>query len=222
MDKLLLINKPVNWTSFDVVAKIRGKISEQKKSVQDFSKTKVGHSGTLDPFASGLLIILIGKYTKEQASYMNLEKEYVADLVLGKTSTTGDPEGEIKETPKDKYKKPDQKAVENALLLFKGGIIQTPPIFSAIKVNGKRAYQLARKGESVELKKRKIKITQIKLLSYNFPRLKIKIKCSSGTYVRSLAQDIGGSLKTGAYLVELKRTKIGKYSLNNAKKIEEI
>jgi len=213
MENILFIDKEKDWTSFDVVAKVRS-ISGIKK---------VGHAGTLDPFATGLLIVLVGKdATKKQDEFMKLDKEYEAVLELGKTSTTGDPEGEIKQTSTEKYQIPNKDRVNKILKEFIGGTEQIPPIFSAIKINGKKAYELARKGKEVKLKSRKVKIYSIELLNYDYPFLKLKINCGSGTYIRALAFDIGERLKAGAYLTELRRTKIGLYDIKDAKKVSEI
>lgn len=254
MKNILLIDKEEGWTSFDVVAYVRKQLTINNKQAGPKSKVrsprpKVGHAGTLDPFATGLLIVLIGKEaTKKQDEFMKLDKEYEAVLELGKVSSTGDTEGKI--TPychsgldpessatskkdscfhrndrweaNDKSQFPVRKQIKNILKEFIGQIEQVPPAFSAIKINGKRAYELARKGEKVELKSRKVKIFDIEILDYNFPFLKLKIKCGSGTYIRSLAKDIGGKLGIGAYLTELRRTKIGKYDLKGAKKVSEI
>lgn len=227
MDKILLVNKPAGWTSFDVVAKIRGKLKKEIETqdkgikINSSKKIKVGHTGTLDPFATGLLIVLTGKMTKDQNQFVKLDKEYLATLKLGATSTTGDPEGVIKEVTINKPKI-TKKDIDKVLENFIGEIEQTPPAFSAIKVCGKRAYQLARKGQKVNIKPRKIQIKNIKSISYNWPFLKIKVSCSSGTYIRTLAEDIGKNLGYGAYLTELERTRIGNFKLKDAKKIEEI
>jgi tRNA pseudouridine55 synthase len=212
MNEILLIDKPKDWTSFDVVAKIRGVYTKKEGK-----KVKVGHAGTLDPFATGLLIVLLGQATKDQDSYMKQDKEYEATLRLGKTSTTGDPEGEIKEVSE---LVPDIKDIERVLSEFVGEISQTPPAFSAIKVDGKRAYKLAREGKEVKIEPRKVTIYSIELLSYEYPNLKILVKCSSGTYIRTLGEDIGGSLKCGAYLTDLRRTAIGEYKVSDARPID--
>lgn len=228
MKNILLIDKEAGWTSFDVVAKIRNITGEKK----------VGHAGTLDPFATGLLIILVGKAaTKRQAEFMKMDKEYEATLELGKVSTTGDLEGIItpyshsgldpesrehtkrKEQPDSCFRRND---IQEVLKKFIGEIEQVPPTYSAIKVKGKRAYELARKGIEPELKPRKVKIYDIKILNYTWPFLTIRVKCSSGTYIRSLAKDIGEALGTGAYLKELQRTRIGKFSVKDAKSIAEL
>lgn len=215
MDKVLLIDKPAEWSSFDVVAKIRGALRQRTSP-----KIKVGHSGTLDPFATGLLIVLIGAETKNQESFMKLDKEYEAVLRLGYTSSTGDPEGTV--TKKREVRVPERKEVENALLDLTGEIMQTPPAFSAIKINGQRAYSLARKGEQVVLKARLVRINYIEITNFNWPSLSIKVGCSSGTYIRTLAEQIGEKLSTGAYLTALRRTKIGEFDIKDARKLEEV
>lgn len=214
MNEILLVDKPAGWTSFDVVAKIRGIVSKKEGR-----KLKVGHAGTLDPFATGLLIVLLGDATKEQDKFMKLDKEYEATLKLGFTSTTGDPEGEQKAISD---KRPAISKIKDILKKFTGKIEQIPPAYSAIKVNGQRAYALARKGEKVELKPRQITVYDIKIENYNWPELHIKVKCSSGTYIRTLAEDIGQALKTGAYLTSLRRTKIGTYNVAKALRKREI
>ncbi len=208
MDGLLLINKPAGWTSFDVVAKARGLLSKSAGH-----KIKVGHSGTLDPFATGLLILLIGKYTKRSDQFLKLDKTYEATLCLGKTSTTGDPEGEI--TSVNDHQ-PTHEEVVSTLNTFIGQLSQTPPIFSAIKVDGQRAYKLARAGKAPVMEPRNVTIHSLDLISYDYPKIKIQTSVSSGTYIRSLAVDIGVTLGVGAYLSELRRTKIEGYDLSSA------
>ncbi len=203
-DGMILIDKPENMTSFGVVARIRRVLSQKAGK-----KVKVGHTGTLDPFATGLLILMCGKCTKYCQDFLKHDKIYDATLYLGKISTTGDPEGEI-----NNY---SDKIPENInLKSFEGEQYQTPPAFSAIKVNGQRAYDLARKGQEVKLEPRKITVYAIKLLDYSYPTLKIRCHVSSGTYIRTLAEDIGKSLGTGAYLTALRRLKIGDYDVKNA------
>jgi len=221
MNKVLLIDKPVGWTSFDVVAKIRRKLkkslSERPMTNDSRTKVRVGHAGTLDPFATGLLIVLVGDATKDQDKFMKLDKEYEATLKLGYTSTTGDPEGEYKAISN---KRPEIRNIKNALKKFEGSIKQTPPQYSAIKIKGKPAYKYAREGKTVAIKPRTIILYSMIVRSYEYPSLKIKVKCSSGTYIRTLAEDIGKDLGCGAYLTDLKRTKIGKFELKNAKPID--
>lgn len=216
-EKIILVDKPMGWTSFDVVAKLRGHFSKIEGK-----KVKVGHAGTLDPFATGLLIVLLGAATKNQDQFMKLDKEYQATLRLGATSSTADPEGEVTEIPSTKYQTPNKDEILNALRKFEGAIEQVPPIYSAIKVDGQRAYKLARAGKTTELKPRKVTIYSIELSEFEYPILKIRTKVSSGTYIRTLAEDIGKELGTGAYLTELRRTKIGEFSISDAKTIEEI
>ncbi len=214
MDGYLLIDKPVGWTSHDVVAKIRGLIKQQL----GIKKPKVGHAGTLDPFATGLLIILVGKYTKRANEFLKLNKSYEFRAKLGEISTTGDLEGEIKTFSNNT---PTLTEMRDVLSSFLGEVEQIPPTFSAIKVNGQRAYKLARKGNKVEMPKRLINIYELKLIKYEYPYLSCICSVSSGTYIRTLAEDIGKSLKTGAYLTNLKRISIGEFSLKMAHKIEE-
>lgn len=211
-DSVLLIDKPAGITSFGVVARVRRKLSEQLGK-----KAKVGHTGTLDPFATGLMIIVTGKECRNAGNYSKLDKVYEATIRLGETSSTGDPEGEI--TPIS-GEQPQLSDVEAALEQFKGEITQRPPIFSAIKINGRRAYQLARKGEVVEMPERTVTIYSLQILDYTYPELKIRVHVSSGTYIRTLADDIGKALRTGAYCSELRRTKIADYSVEDAEPIE--
>src|SRR3989337_4532409 len=173
MDGYLLVDKPAGWTSFDVVAKIRGLIRTETGK-----KVKVGHSGTLDPFATGLLIILIGSYTKRQDEFMKMDKVYEATMELGKTSTTGDPEGEVIQIGD---RRPEIEEVRAVLKKFTGEIEQTPPQYSAIKIGGKKAYELARAGKSVELKSRKVTIYSYEDIKYEYPKLSFTVKVSSGT-----------------------------------------
>jgi tRNA pseudouridine55 synthase len=222
MNEILLIDKPKDWTSFDVVAKIRNAYRDVKiNAIADIltsKKVKVGHAGTLDPFATGLLIVLVGEATKKQDQYMKLDKEYIATIRLGATSTTGDPEGEITVV---KSQKPTQETVVAALEAFSGEISQIPPIYSAIKVNGKRAYKLAREGKEVALEPRNVTVYELSIVDYQFPKLIIRVKCSSGTYIRTLGEDIGKKLGSGAYLTDLRRTKIGDFRIQDALSIEK-
>ena len=205
---MILIDKPAGISSFGVVAKVRGYLRNECGH-----KVKVGHTGTLDPFATGLLILLSGKMTKKSNEFLKLDKEYIADLKLGFKSSTGDPEGEIEKVD-DRV--PDAKEIEDILKTFIGEIEQIPPKYSAIKINGQRAYKLARKGVDFEVPMRKIRIYNIEVLKYEYPRLAIRCRVSSGTYIRTLAEDIGLKLGVGAYLTALRRTKIGEYSVDKA------
>lgn len=215
-DRVLLLDKPVDWTSFDVVAKIRGMRKAAFKA-QGITPTKrqlkVGHAGTLDPFATGLLIILLGDATKRSDEFLKQDKAYEATIHLGATSTTGDVEGEITAVS-DAV--PAEQQVRAVLDRFTGQIIQTPPIYSAIKINGQRAYKLARKGQEVEIPTRTVTIHSIELLDYSYPMVKIRTNVSSGTYIRSLAEDIGKELKVGAYCEELHRISIGSFDIADA------
>ncbi len=203
MDGLLLVDKPSGWTSFDVVAKVRSILKQS--GVQ---KPKVGHTGTLDPLATGLLVLLVGDYTKRAQEFSKLDKTYEVTMKVGETSSTGDGEGE--KTKASSYK-PSEKELEAVIKSFEGEIMQIPPQYSAIKINGQRAYKLARKGQKVELEPRKVKIYHLKLHDYTYPEVKFMAEVSSGTYIRSLVEDIGTKCKTGAYITALRRTKVGKF-----------
>lgn len=212
-DDVLLIDKPSGMTSFGVVARLRRVLSKQFGK-----KVKVGHTGTLDPFATGLMIIVIGKECKNASFYTKLDKVYEATICLGEVSSTGDPEGQI---DKISNVEPALERIEEVLDHFRGEITQSPPIFSAIKINGERAYKLARKGEEFEMPKRQVNVYELKVVDYNYPNLKIRTHVSSGTYIRSLAVDIGEMLQTGAYCSELRRISIGDWSINDAKKLTD-
>ena len=211
---VILIDKPAGISSFGVVARVRRYLSQKAGK-----KIKVGHTGTLDPFATGLLILLSGKATKLSNQFLKLDKWYEATLCLGKISTTGDPEGAITEVNVDRQ--PSYSDIEKILPDFLGNIKQTVPIFSAVKINGKRAYQLARQGQKVEMPTREIEIYELEFLSYHFPELVIRTHVSSGTYIRTLGEDLGQALGVGAYLTALRRTKVGNFDLNNAKKLTD-
>ena len=211
-DSVRLVDKPAGITSFGVVARVRRRLSEQLGK-----KAKVGHTGTLDPFATGLMIIVTGKECRNAMNYSKLDKEYEATFRLGQTSSTGDPEGEITDVSDTV---PTKEAVEAALERFRGEITQRPPMFSAIKINGRRAYDLARKGEVVEMPERQVTVFKLELIDYTYPNLRIRAHVSSGTYIRTLAEDIGKVLETGAYCSQLRRTKVGKWSVVGAETIE--
>lgn len=212
-DSMLLIDKPAGMTSFGVVARIRRVLSEQFGK-----KIKVGHCGTLDPFATGLLLIVTGSECKNAGAYTKLDKVYEATIHLGATSTTGDPEGEITET----HERPvDVQAVGAALAQFVGEIVQVPPQFSAIKINGRRAYDLARKGQVVEMPPRTVTVYALELIDYSWPLLRVRAQVSSGTYIRSLAQDIGAALGVGAYCEQLRRVKIADWDVKNARTLAD-
>ena len=213
-EDIILINKPAGLSSFGVVARVRRRLSEQAGK-----KIKVGHTGTLDPFATGLLILLANKATKLSNQFLKLDKWYEATIFLGKTSTTGDPEGEITEQNTEKV--PTLEEVKTVVNQFVGQITQTVPVFSAVKINGQRAYQLARRGEAVSMPTRQIEIYSLEILSYNYPELIIRTHVSSGTYIRTLGEDIGKALGVGAYLTALRRTQVGDYQIKNAVKLSD-
>ncbi len=282
MDEILLIDKPAGWTSFDVVAKIRGKIRAEytaKGEKPTKRQLRVGHAGTLDPFATGLLIILLGDACKKAGEFLKLDKTYEFTAKLGEVSTTGDPEGGItpygvmssknqevsskedfvipaacppkpfsiaKATagrwrrgkagiqsgkferresvsiPDSKFQPPTSSEVLQVLKSLTGEITQTPPAFSAIKIDGQRAYKLAREGKQVEIPSRQVKISRLELLSYEYPYIKCVCDVSSGTYIRSLVEDIGKALNTGAYCTQLRRTRIDNFQIEKAQNIDKV
>ncbi len=213
--KVLLIDKELDWTSFDAVNKIRILL----KNRLGIKKIKVGHAGTLDPLATGLIIVCTGKMTKQITSFQDLEKEYEASLKLGETTPSFDLESAVdKSYPTEHITK---EGVIKVLEGFVGEIDQVPPLFSAKYINGTRAYELARKGSDLELKAHKVTIVSIEMIDFEMPYIKIRVRCSKGTYIRSLARDIGLALGSGAYLSELRRTRIGKYSVGDAINLNE-
>lgn len=211
--ELILIDKDINWTSFDVVSKIRNFI----KKKFNLKKIKVGHTGTLDPLATGLLIICYGKMTKEIDSFIGLDKSYSGKMIIGSST----PSYDLETKPNVFYQTDhiNEKLIYEKAEEFVGEIMQKPPIFSAVKKNGVRSYKLARKGEQVNLEKRKITIRDFKITEINFPELSFEVDCSKGTYIRSLINDFGKALKSGAHLTELRRTKIGEFSVDDSLKI---
>lgn len=212
--EVLIFDKPLEWTSFNVVGKIRYKVCRYL----GIKKLKVGHAGTLDPMATGLMVLCTGKATKKIEQLQGTEKEYIADLKLGATTPSFDIETE--EDAQFPTEHIDLKSIEEILLQFIGEIDQTPPIFSAVKVNGRRAYDMARKGEEVELRSKKITIKEIEVLDFKEQHLKLRVVCGKGTYIRSLARDIGSALNSGAYLTGLRRTRVGEFSVDKAYTIE--
>lgn len=212
-DGTILIDKPAGMSSFGVVARIKRVLSQQHNK-----KVKVGHTGTLDPFATGLMILVIGKECKNATSYSKADKVYEATVRLGQTSTTGDPEGEITDVSD---KSPSLDDVKSALAKFKGVITQTPPIYSAIKINGQRAYDMARKGQDIDMPTRQVTVYSLDLLDYKYPELKIRAKVSSGTYIRTLAEDIGAELGTGAYCTQLRRISIADWTVDQSQQLSE-
>lgn len=251
MQGILLVDKPATWTSFDVVNYIRRIVAnhEGKKP----KNCKVGHTGTLDPFATGLLVILVGKeYTRKAQELSKVDKTYEVTAVLGKVSSTGDPEGEITpyvptstvisteveksllnqdlSTPLRSARDdrgvddtiPTKEAILEVLQEFKGQIEQIPPAFSAIKVDGQRAYKLAREGKEVKIEPRKVTINRLELVDYEYPNIKLVTNVSSGTYIRTLVEDIAKKLGTGAYTSELRRTTVGTFSITDATEVKKL
>lgn len=213
--EILAVDKPYKWTSFDAVKRIRGAIQRRL----GLKKFKVGHAGTLDPLATGMLLICTGRATRKIEELQSGRKEYVATLRFGATTPSYDLEKEIdREYPFDHITK---ELIENVLEGFKGEIMQVPPVFSAVKVDGKRAYKYARKGSEVELKAKPIVISLIELLDFDGRDATLRIECSKGTYIRALARDIGEALDSGAHLVELRRTRIGDYGEERMMSLDE-
>ena len=208
--QVLLIDKPLEWTSFDAVNAVKWAIKRRFS----LKKIKVGHAGTLDPLASGLLIICTGRATKSIQEIQSLPKEYVGTLTLGATTPSYDLETEIDQ--EYDLKDIDDDAIRKAFESFSGIIEQLPPVYSAVRKDGKRLYEYARSGKEVEIKARKVEIHEIEILSIDMPKVEFRVVCSKGTYIRSLAHDIGAKLGCGAYLSALRRTKIGDYNVNNA------
>jgi tRNA pseudouridine55 synthase len=207
---VLLINKPYEWTSFDVVNKLRYKLKIRK----------IGHAGTLDPLATGLLILCVGKMTKRIEEFMGMEKEYTGKLILGKFRPSYDMETDV--TEEKDISHVTHESIYITANTFKGKIEQVPPTHSAIKIGGKRAYKFARKGEEIELKPREVEIAEFEITAIQLPEVSFRIVCSKGTYIRSLVRDMGVVLGVGAYLSELCRTRIGNYKLQDAQTIDEV
>ncbi|MES1214841.1 MAG: tRNA pseudouridine(55) synthase TruB [Bacteroidota bacterium] len=207
--QVLLINKPLQWTSFDAVRKIRNLVRVKK----------VGHAGTLDPLATGLLIICTGKFTKKINEYMAREKEYTGTFTLGATTPTYDLESEPENFKP--FEHISEQEIKDATAQFTGEVFQVPPAHSAIKVAGKRVYKLARQGKEVILEPRKIMISEFEITAIKLPVVYFRVVCSTGTYIRSLANDFGKALECGAHLSSLCRTRIGEFTLENAMTIEE-
>ena len=209
INAIIPIWKPIDWTSFDVVKKIRGQIKP----------TKVGHAGTLDPFAEGVLMLCTGEFTKKVESFMDKEKEYIAEIQLGVETDTLDPTGNIVKTSNIPYLSEEQ--IKMVLEKFIGDIKQEPPMFSALKVNGQPLYKYARKGINITRKKRVISIHNIELIDFSKDIITIKVTCGRGTYIRSLAKDIAEKLNTVGHLAALKRTRIGEYDKKNCIEVED-
>lgn len=214
--EVLFVNKPLHWTSFNLVSKVRWKLRKLLK----VKKIKVGHAGTLDPLATGVMILCVGKSTKLIESFQYQTKEYIATLQLGATTPSFD-----LELPVDSifpYEHITKEMVDEVIPSFVGEIWQTPPAYSAVKVEGKRAYDYARQGQEVELKPKLLVIDEIEVLEFSLPILKVRVVCSKGTYIRALARDIGVALHSGAHLIGLERTRIGENKLENCWEIDDL
>ncbi len=214
--EVLFFNKPLTWTSFDLVNKFRYKLSRKLK----VKKIKVGHAGTLDPLATGVMIVCTGKATKRIDEFQFQTKEYIATLKLGETTPSFDLEKEVDAVYPTEHI--TRELVEEVLKQFIGTIEQVPPVFSACKIEGKRAYELARNGEEVSLKAKTLVIDEIELLACELPVVKIRVVCSKGTYIRALARDIGVALHSGAHLIALERTRVGDVTLDQCMNPEDI
>lgn len=214
--EILLIDKPAEWTSFDVVNKIRSMMGQHL----GIKKIKVGHAGTLDPLATGLLLVCVGKATKQINSYTGLDKEYTGTIYLGATTPSYDAETEVDQKYNTSHISEEQ--IIEAAAGFVGTITQTPPAYSAIKVDGKRAYKMARGNEKVKLPEREVKVHEFEIVRAGIPETSFRISCSKGTYIRSLAFDLGKSLKSGAYIYSLRRTRIGDFQVEEAVSISEL
>ena len=212
---VLLFNKPLQWSSFDVVKKVRNII----KSGGKIGKIKVGHAGTLDPLADGLLIVCTGKFTKCVEEIQRQKKVYTGEITIGSTTPSYDKETEIDETFETSHITED--LIYSSCKKFEGKIMQKPPIFSALKKDGKRLYQYAREGTTVEIKEREVEIEYFKITKIDIPKIEFEVKCSKGTYIRSLAFDFGKEIKSGAHLSSLRREQIGNYKIKNAISIEQ-
>ena len=213
--EIIGIDKPLGWTSFDAVKRLRGAIT-RRLGVKKF---KVGHAGTLDPLATGVLIICTGKATREIERLQAGSKEYIADIRLGATTPSFDLETEVDAT--FPWEHITRQSVEEILPEFRGKVMQVPPVFSAVKVDGKRAYKFARKGEEVELKAKPLEISELEILSFEPPLLRIRVVCSKGTYIRAWARDIGKALGSGGHLVGLRRTRVGDMDIDKCLTIDE-
>ena len=209
-----VIDKPYEWTSADVVRKIKFQLRKC-----GYPKIKIGHAGTLDPLATGILLVCIGRATKQVEALQAEEKEYVAELMLGATTPSGDMEHEVDNTYPTEHI--TREMVEEALKSLTGEREQLPPLYSAKKVQGVRAYEFARAGEEIELKKALINIYELELVEYDMPRIKIRVRCSKGTYIRSLAFEIGEALNSGAYLTSLRRTRSGGFTVEKSHTLED-
>lgn len=213
--EILVIDKPYRWTSFDAVKRLRGAVQRRLNA----KRFKVGHAGTLDPLATGVLLVCTGRATKRIAELQEGMKEYVAEITFGATTPSYDLEKEIDATYPWEHITPE--LIAETLPKFQGHVMQVPPVFSAVKVDGKRAYNYARKGKEVEIKAKPLEIKELEVLSWEAPKLTLRVLCSKGTYIRALARDLGEAMNSGAHLTALRRTRVGDYTIDNAMSLDQ-
>lgn len=213
--EILVIDKPYRWTSFDAVKRLRGAVQRRLNA----KRFKVGHAGTLDPLATGVLLVCTGRATKRIAELQEGMKEYVAEITFGATTPSYDLEKEIDATYPWEHITPE--LIAETLPKFQGHLMQVPPVFSAVKVDGKRAYNYARKGKEVEIKAKPLEIKELEVLSWEAPKLTLRVLCSKGTYIRALARDLGEAMNSGAHLTALRRTRVGEYTINDAMSLDQ-
>lgn len=212
--EILVIDKPYRWTSFDAVKRLRGAVQRRLNA----KRFKVGHAGTLDPLATGVLLVCTGRATKRIAELQEGMKEYVAEITFGATTPSYDLEKEIDATYPWEHITPE--LIAETLPKFQGHVMQVPPVFSAVKVDGKRAYNYARKGKEVEIKAKPLEIKELEVLNWEAPKLTLRVLCSKGTYIRALARDLGEAMNSGAHLTALRRTRVGEYTINDAMSLD--
>lgn len=213
--EILVIDKPYRWTSFDAVKRLRGAVQRRLNA----KRFKVGHAGTLDPLATGVLLVCTGRATKRIAELQEGMKEYVAEITFGATTPSYDLEKEIDATYSWEHITPE--LIAETLPKFQGHVMQVPPVFSAVKVDGKRAYNYARKGKEVEIKAKPLEIKELEVLSWEAPKLTLRVLCSKGTYIRALARDLGEAMNSGAHLTALRRTRVGDYTIDDAMSLDQ-
>lgn len=213
--EILVIDKPYRWTSFDAVKRLRGAVQRRLNA----KRFKVGHAGTLDPLATGVLLVCTGRATKRIAELQDGMKEYVAEITFGATTPSYDLEKEIDATYPWEHITPE--LIAETLPKFQGHVMQVPPVFSAVKVDGKRAYNYARKGKEVEIKAKPLEIKELEVLNWEAPKLTLRVLCSKGTYIRALARDLGEAMNSGAHLTALRRTRVGDYTIDDAMSLDQ-
>lgn len=213
--EILVVDKPYRWTSFDAVKRLRGAVQRRLNA----KRFKVGHAGTLDPLATGVLLVCTGRATKRIAELQEGMKEYVAEITFGATTPSYDLEKEIDVTYPWEHITPE--LIAETLPKFQGHVMQVPPVFSAVKVDGKRAYNYARKGKEVEIKAKPLEIKELEVLNWEAPKLTLRVLCSKGTYIRALARDLGEAMNSGAHLTALRRTRVGDYTIDDAMSLDQ-